>query len=1062
MSQGQQQQRPPYPQQPPQGQPRPPGTPISQQPPQGQYQQQRPQFPPQSHQMGGGQIPHPQAFRPPPPRPQAGPAAASHPMAQQYPQSSTAFSAQPQARPQVPPTSQRPPAPPHGYPQVRPVSPPGQIPSPSTQGMNSGPLPNVNGLASQMGQMQVQDMNTHHKSKPRRVYPTDPSVQGGIPPSGSPGPLPPHSSSGAIRPGPLGMAGHPPMPQPPHQPPQNRPPMTGHSPGMHHPQQSQMFTPATSFAPGTPSYPHPQQGQRGSIGGMPPQMQQQQQQPAPAEPSRPRIDPEQMPSPVAVHANDQKLFDNEPFITSQKTGVPLASTKFRAIDEGNCNPRFMRMSTYNIPFTEELAKTSQIPIAMVVQPLAQIHDDETPIQVVDFGEEGPIRCARCKTYINPYFVFVNSGKSFVCNICRHENDVPSDYFCNLDLSGRRLDWDVRPELRHGSIEFLATKDFISRPPMPASYIFAIDVSWQSVQSKLIESATKAIKSLLFEGPGIPDQVKIGLITYDRHVHFYNLSASLDQAQMLTVPDIDDIFVPLHDGFLVDPFDSKEVIEDILDRIPSLFANNRTAESTIGAVVPAVYEALKGKGGKLFAFQTSRPVFGPGTLDDRSYTKLINTENEKKLYNPNTKYYSQWAEKYVDEGISASFYLFPSAFTDVATIGELCNITGGEMQVYPNFNIDRDSTKFTTDLHSEALRPFGSNGVLRIRCSDGLRVDKYLGGFFMRNHVDIELGGITSETSIGATFNHDEKLDEKQDVYFQVALLYTTSDGQRRIRVHNLALPCTTLVGNLFRHAEMDTSINIAARLAVDNAKREPLKDIRRELSENCIKVLTAYRRNCASGSSPSQLILPEAYKLMPLYTLSLLKSMALREGGDTNIDLRVHHMHLLNRISVDQSVTYFYPRIAPVHNLEPGAGEKNQRGQVNLPPLVRASYSRLDPSGIYILEAQKRLYMWIGSNATQKDLTDIFGAASPKEVNPHLTTIPERPNDTSRKVAAIMGDLQYPRACTPGITIVRQGLDRSEGLVASLLTEDQNNGGLSYSDYLCFIHRQIQQEVSKA
>lgn len=42
-----------------------------------------------------------------------------------------------------------------------------------------------------------------------------------------------------------------------------------------------------------------------------------------------------------------------------------------------------------------------------------------------------------------------------------------------------------------------------------------------------------------------------------------------------------------------------------------------------------------------------------------------------------------------------------------------------------------------------------------------------------------------------------------------------------------------------------------------------------------VDVLAAYRRHCASQSSSAQLILPEALKLMPLYTLALLKSPAL-------------------------------------------------------------------------------------------------------------------------------------------------------------------------------------------
>ena len=41
---------------------------------------------------------------------------------------------------------------------------------------------------------------------------------------------------------------------------------------------------------------------------------------------------------------------------------------------------------------------------------------------------------------------------------------------------------------------------------------------------------------------------------------------------------------------------------------------------------------------------------------------------------------------------------------------------------------------------------------------------------------------------------------------QCALLYTTVNGERRIRVHTLALPCTNVLGNLFRSADLDVQL----------------------------------------------------------------------------------------------------------------------------------------------------------------------------------------------------------------------------------------------------------------
>jgi protein transport protein SEC24 len=43
---------------------------------------------------------------------------------------------------------------------------------------------------------------------------------------------------------------------------------------------------------------------------------------------------------------------------------------------GNCNLRFFRITTYNIPNSENLLNTSHIPMGLVIQPLAKLCADE--------------------------------------------------------------------------------------------------------------------------------------------------------------------------------------------------------------------------------------------------------------------------------------------------------------------------------------------------------------------------------------------------------------------------------------------------------------------------------------------------------------------------------------------------------------------------------------------------------------------------------------------------------------------------------------------------------------
>ena len=48
-----------------------------------------------------------------------------------------------------------------------------------------------------------------------------------------------------------------------------------------------------------------------------------------------------------------------------------------------------------IPTTKDMI-TNQLPLAVTLQPMAECAPGEEPVNVVDFGESGPIRCTRCK------------------------------------------------------------------------------------------------------------------------------------------------------------------------------------------------------------------------------------------------------------------------------------------------------------------------------------------------------------------------------------------------------------------------------------------------------------------------------------------------------------------------------------------------------------------------------------------------------------------------------------------------------------------------------------------
>ncbi|KAI0244733.1 COPII coat Sec23p-Sfb3p heterodimer component [Massospora cicadina] len=794
----------------------------------------------------------------------------------------------------------------------------------------------------------------------------------------------------------------------------------------------------------------------------------------PGAPAKPRIDPNQAPSVVEVHAQDQQEFAAEPFYTMTRGMVPRANTDFYGIDngkrkltskpKGNANPKFMRITTGNLPAYKDLADTLQLPLALVLQPMADLRPDEVgfammPVPEVDFGPDGPLRCTRCKGYINPSVTFVSGGA-----VISATSAVPDAYFCNLDMNGRRLDLETRPELKHGSVEFVATKEFSNRPPAPASVVFALDVAWGALQNGSFAVAIQSIRNLLY-GPqgGLPPAVQFGIVTFDRNVHFYNLNASLDQAQMLVMADPNDPFVPLSEGFLVDPMASRHVIEPLLDALPAMFGNNRVSEAALGAALKCAQLALASTGGRIFAFQSSMPASGVGAVKPRDNTKAFGTPNERSLFVGTEPFYEKLGEECVSTGVSVDLFVAANTYVDVATVGTVTSLTGGATFLYPGFNAQKLGFTMREDVVKAARRNFGFNGVLRLRCSDGMLIDRHLGNFFMRNSSDVELAQLDSEKTVTVLLQHEGgRLDEKLDVCFQAALLYTRPGGERRIRVHNLSIPVTTLAGNVFKFADPDCLVNVLAKQAAMHALEDSTQAARDKLTERCVAILTAYRRNCAQGTSPGQLILPENLKLLPVFANAILKSKLLRSGMDVSLDVRVQQMRAWRSMPVTQSLPLLYPRLAAIHTMTPEVGKPDAYGRIVMPTFTRLAYPFLASEGAYLLENGHVMYLWLGRRADPALLSALFGVSSLELVDPAMAELPRLDNPFSQQVVQLIAELRQLRPHGMAFHLVRQQLDPSEVEFANLLTEDKNLGGQSYIDYLCVVHRQIQYEVSRA
>lgn len=187
-------------------------------------------------------------------------------------------------------------------------------------------------------------------------------------------------------------------------------------------------------------------------------------------------------------------------------------------------------------------------------------------------------------------------------------------------------------------------------------------------------------------------------------------------------------------------------------------------------------------------------------------------------------------------------------------------------------------------------------------------------------------------------------------------------------------------------------------------------------------------------------------------------------GGAEPTDRRVHSARFLRSCGVDESALYLYPRIYALHNLTPeDCFAHPETMQLVLPPTLRASFSRVEEGGVYLVDNGQIVLVWLHAQVSPNLIEDLFGPDkhSLQDLDPMLNELPVLDTHLNAQVRNLIQYILSARGSkAASIQLARQGLDGSEFEYARMLVEDRNNEAQSYVDWLVHVHRAIQMELS--
>jgi protein transport protein SEC24 len=109
-------------------------------------------------------------------------------------------------------------------------------------------------------------------------------------------------------------------------------------------------------------------------------------------------------------------------------------------------------------------------------------------------------------------------------------------------------------------------------------------------------------------------------------------------------------------------------------------------------------------------------------------------------------------------------------------------------------------------------------VMRVRASRGVKVSAFHGNHFLRGADLLALPTCDQDKGFSCELAHEEQNLSCSHILIQAALLYTSSDGERRIRVHNLNLPVTQNMSDMYSLVDVPATMNSLLKTAVEQAR----------------------------------------------------------------------------------------------------------------------------------------------------------------------------------------------------------------------------------------------------
>ena len=780
--------------------------------------------------------------------------------------------------------------------------------------------------------------------------------------------------------------------------------------------------------------------------------------------------------------------------TNLSTSLPF-STKFYTVKETkNSSCKFIRPTINAIPTSPSFFDETGLPFGICVRPFYQINKNES--QIPKIQNNGHIfRCEKCKSYINNKYKFTYSKLNkqiAICNLCHHENDlninfqgVKNEYLNNNDTSCLEL---INP-----TIDFIAPQNFKSKKIFVPHYLFMIDISETSYQLGLPSYIINSIQINLDSIHNYENSY-IAFALYDfKNIYYFYIEK--DDVRISIMGDINDPFCPLSLKKLYIKIGSnQEKINSLIEKI-NLFINdknknfnnninikNKQISTITGCAIKSGVDSLLENGGRILVFTCNPCNHGFGASIIREiYLKnnKVKDPHKSNPFFPQHNLFAEIGQKAAKNKIVIDQFIFLSELYDISTFSIASTLSGGDIFFYQDVGGEVPQylyEKLYFDITRVLTRPNYYNCKFMLRYSKGIDCYEILGPFTKKLGDAFELGGCDPDYCFYYNFRLNQQLKKDEILHIQLAALYEDNYSDIYIRVFNYSFEVIEELPNLFGLLDMNSIMKSLVYKSISLIYNTNFQDIKKFLEDKIINTFKYYRINVKKKASASQLIIPLGIQYIPSYINSFFKLNIFLDNAKSNeINQILYIANKLLREPINRTIKFLYPKFYRIDNIKKGQYDINNEENriynigllnekyniINKPLLLRLSKDEIDFDSAYLIDDGIFINIFIFNQINSNFYQDLFNIGNFYDLkNIGINELnQENQTELNQRILNIISQLRNENEdyIQPIRIFFFEENDISNFILNQLLKEDELNGYSNYTEYLCTIHKKIQE-----